>query len=249
MILVGITGAIGHGKTTLAQALLKVDPDATHFETGMIVAEIADRLHQKLNVVPSSANLSSINNWLSHLPSIIKGVTHKTCSFSDIKLTNADIAKDPGLYGKLFAHLDSLKHHPELARHNITTDNKSSYRAFLQWLGGYLVKKVDAGIWYDELINRLKTSGAHLGVISGVRFPSDAEIVHKAHGVIINIVRPGTSEADAKDLTERDRNAIITDCTVINNAGIEEIVFCANKIIADIRSQSLQKRYVASEFI
>ena len=249
MILLGITGAIGHGKTTLAEALLQAEPDAVHLETGMIVAEVADELHKNLEEIPSPDDLAAINDWLSCLPETLAQVTHKTCSISDLRLVSAEIASNPSLYEKLFTHLGNLKASPELANQSITTANKAQYRAFLQWLGGYLVKKVDTGIWYDELINRLNNTDKQLGIISGVRFPSDGETIHNAGGLIVGITRPEMAETDAQDPTERERSMIQPDCIVINNAGVDQLALCAQKILNDIRAKALQKQYLASKFV
>lgn len=248
MILIGIAGAIGHGKTTVAEALLLQEPSSMHLETGMIVAEVADQLNKKLHDIPKIDDISSINRWLANLPSVVQAITGKSCSASQILLTRQGIAADRSLYKKLFEYLDDVRNNPELVRHDISIANKSNYRSLLQWLGGYLVKKVDAGIWYDELVKRLLKSKKQLRIVSGVRFPNDAQIIHSAGGIVLNVVRPKLTERDIEDPTERERSGVKSDIVIINNGTIPQLSACVSKILSDIRHKRTQVSYNTDEY-
>ena len=248
MILIGITGAIGHGKTSLAEALQKTESNSLHLETGMLIAEVADALHKRLDVVPKPDDIAAINSWLGYLPEIIMAVTNKKSQTTDIIINESDINNHPELYEKLFVHLKTLANKPDLAKQTITVANKANHRAFLQWLGGYLVVKVDKGIWYDELVSRLTTANKALGIISGVRFPSDADAVHAAGGIIVKIQRPFVPEKDAQDPTERERKNVKNDVTIINDGSLQQISRCAFVLLQNVRCHELAKIYRTSDY-
>ncbi len=245
MVLLGITGPIGHGKSTLATMLIDSDVSSVHLETGFLVAEVADALHQKLQSIPRADDIAGINKWLHYLPEIAQELLHKEITFGSIRVQKNDIERDPVAYEKLFEYLDALKEQPQATQVIITSENKKFYRPFLQWLGGYLVLKVGPGIWYDELIRRCVGAGVELGIISGVRFPSDATLVRKAHGKIMAIIRPASKEVDIQDPTERDRGTITADTIVINNGSLDDLRGISHKILADIKTGLLPATYIA----
>ena len=64
MILIGITGSIGHGKTSLAEAFLKIEPSAIHDESSKLISEFANEAKK---TIPYTFDAQKINNWLSNL--------------------------------------------------------------------------------------------------------------------------------------------------------------------------------------
>ncbi len=248
MIIIGMTGPIGHGKSTFASALKKIIPAAQHFESSLIVAEVADALHASSKDIPSRDDLDKINNWLKPLPSILLSTVHAKTSFEQIKISADDVNLHPVEYEKLFLHIQNLKANPDLLKHQITKENKESYRPILQWLGGYLVKKIDPGIWYKEIVRRIhneKSTGNALCIVGGLRFPTDAQILHQAGGIIVKVYRPGHLEYDKLDPTERERENIKVDTTIISNGTVDDLNNCAERILQDIHANKLQKTYYA----
>lgn len=249
MLLVGVTGPIGHGKSTLAEFLARQETASVHTESSTIVAEVADRLN-KFFVweSPVQSDLNSVNRWLAHLPPIAASVTHHTIPKSKVKLTHAQIESSPADYDKLWEYIQSAHRTPSLLTEHITANNKILYRSFLQWLGGYLVKHVDVGIWYNELVYRAKMAelnGCNLYIVGGLRFPSDADILRAAGGKILRINRPGSAEEDIHDPTERERGSIAADSTIINNGTLENLLHCAAQVYQDIFNGRLQPGYAA----
>jgi len=243
-----MTGPIGHGKSTFAKALMELEPTAKHFESSLIVAEVADALHSSTSNLPNRDDIDSINTWLRPLPSILLETVHAKCSFQQLALTTPDVNLHPIEYEKLFLHIQNLVSNPKLLSQDINKENKEQYRPILQWLGGYLVKKVDPGIWYKEIVRRvyaIADSGSKLCVIGGLRFPTDALYVRQAGGVIVKVYRPGHLQYDMLDPTERERENISPDTTIVSNGTIDDVKNCAKQVVDDIAANKLQKTYYA----
>lgn len=250
MIILGITGGIGHGKTTLADALAQAALRSIHLESSQVIAEAVVAWHARSTYIPNPHDLAAVNNWLQLLPEVLSNVVHQYVDGTKLTFTMEDISAQPELYDKLFTHLQTLQQNPSLLNSPITTENKAQYRAILQWLGGYLVYKVDPGIWYKEIMQRASEAelqGLELCTIGGLRYPHDAEIVRSGGGIIVLIRRPLVTEQDISDPTERERAKIQPDTVVINNAGLTELVLCARHMLTDIKLGKLQAHYVASE--
>ncbi|MGZ6005026.1 MAG: hypothetical protein ACXWLH_02645 [Candidatus Saccharimonadales bacterium] len=249
MIIIGMTGPIGHGKSTFAKALLELEPTAKHFESSLIVAEVANALHSATNQIPSRDDIDSVNNWLRPLPSILLSTVHAKCNFEQLALTEQDVNLHPVEYEKLFLHIQNLTSQPNLLKQDINKANKEQYRPILQWLGGYLVQKVDPAIWYKEIIRRvyaIGSNGAKLCVIGGLRFPTDAQYVRQAGGIVVKVYRPGHLQYDMLDPTERERENIVPDTTLVSNGTIDDVKRCARQVIDDLNNNRLQKIYYAA---
>ena len=161
MIILGMTGPIGHGKTTFAEVLSVLEPNTVHFESSQIIAEVANALQAALTDIPDPYNVERLNNWLRALPVIMLQIAHVHCTYEQIKLHQTSMEEHPIEYQKLILHVENLQRNPALMKQQITKENKESYRPLLQWLGGYLVQRIDSGIWYNEIVRRIrKAAGA-----------------------------------------------------------------------------------------
>jgi len=250
MIIFGITGSIGHGKSTLAEAFGRIEPRSKHLETFDIIAEVVYAWHSQTSAVPNPHDLNQVNEWLQLLPGVLSRIVHQEIDPARLHFGLSDVATQPEFYEKLFTHLLNVQKDPSLLTSRVNEANKERYRPILQWLGGYLVAKVDSGIWYKELMRRTaqaSAEGALLCTISGLRYQSDADIVHAGGGYVLLVSRPLTGDKDLTDPTERERYKIQPDITVINNAGLPELVTCAQSIYTDIKLGKLRSRYVTSD--
>jgi hypothetical protein len=246
VIIAGLTGGIGHGKTTFARLLAHHSRNARHFETWELVAEVATALRSQQLNHPAPDNITAVNEWLYPLIDALAMYMHASITFADFKITPARLERHPERFEKLFEYLRLIERQPELADIDINDDTKDIFRPLLQWLGGYMVIKAGSGVWYNEILRRiahLQSTGFDLVTVGGVRYPADAERLRNAGGVIICIDRIGQPKRDTKDMTERERSLIEPDCLVRNNDSLRQLAVCANLVYHDLRLHQLQHEY------
>ncbi len=245
-----MTGPIGHGKTTFANAIMELEPHTIHLESSLVIARVANGLHASLRQIPDAHNIDSLNSWLHGLPDILRETVHAETTYEQIKLDPLKIQQHPIEYQKLIMHVENLRRDPGLAKQAITIENKETYRPLLQWLGGYLAKKVDPEIWFREIVRMVHdaaTTGCKICIVGGLRFPSDAQAIREAGGKIIKVYRPGYLQNDMLDPTERERDNIKVDTTVMSNGTVENVKQCAKQIIEDITNEKLDVLYQTSK--
>jgi len=250
MILIGIHGAIGHGKTTLADIFTETEPNSIHLESSQIIIEVLNAANRQLPPTGHNEPVVFLNKWFEAFPAILRQVVHVNATPDQLTFTEPDVARNPPTYQKLFEYVALLAQNPELARATITADNKASYRAGLQGLGGYLISRVKPTIWYDELLRRAAEFGARdtkLAVIGGLRYPSDAEVVQSAGGVVIEITRPNMPKADLQDPTEKYREQITSDSVIINEGTLDQLTRTGKTVLADIVRKQLRPQYISSQ--
>jgi hypothetical protein len=246
-----MTGPIGHGKTTFADALTELEPSTVHFESSLIIAEVANAFQAVLTDIPDPYNVERLNNWLKALPPILLNTVHVRCTFDQIKLDQKSMEEHPVEYQKLILHVENMQRKPELMTQTITKENKESFRPLLQWLGGYLVQKIDSGIWYNEIVRRIRqaeAAGAKLCIVGGLRFPTDAAILRGAGAIIVKVYRPGHLQSDMLDPTERERQNIRVDCTIMSNGTVADAKKFAQTFLEDLRNNRLQPTYQTASF-
>src|SRR5206468_12297666 len=147
------------------------------FESSDLIMSVANALKNtaKSDRPPDSKSIKEINAWLKPLPQILAEQVHTSVKPEQIYLTDEIVSHHPELTVKLFDYLAEAANEPAVWGELINRSNKARHRALLQWLGGYLPKRVDGKIWYDELVHRaIADTGSELATIGGVRFPADA---------------------------------------------------------------------------
>lgn len=248
MQIVGVTGSIGSGKTTFAQFLADNAGRSKHFESWQLIAEVANAFRVSAPQHPASTDIEAINAWLQALPPIVAQVCHKPVEFEQIRLTAIKLREAPDNYAKLLQYLELMSAQPELQAVEITEVSKETFRSLLQWLGGYFVKTVGTGIWYDEIIRRIQNeNNLDLATVGGVRFPGDARRVTHAGGSIISIDRPSIGTQDAAEITERERGLIVPDTTIVNDAGLSELRSTAACVWKDLVEAKPATEYTTSQ--
>jgi hypothetical protein len=245
MILVGITGSIGHGKTTFAASLANNTTASGHWESSSIITEVANDLRSSSFESPAPDNITAINDWLKPLPAILQKRVHASIELDQLQLRAAEFEANSEQYVKLREYLEYMYATPSLQSLEITNDNKEHFRALQQWLGGYLVT-ISPSIWYDEITARIgNTPGLELATVGGLRYPNDATVLRLVGGTIISVQRPDIGQQDSTDLTEREQQTIEPDCIVYNNGSLEQLTACAKQVYSDLTGGSLSPEYYA----
>lgn len=250
--LLGITGAIGSGKTTFAAYLGDAVEDHAHYETWQVVAQIASTFNQallaELAYETTESDLELANQVLIWLPDAISENLHHDVVWNQLAITAHDTRSHPEQHHKLFDYIKMARKNPAILSVQLTTENKDLYRPILQWLGSYLVVKLSKTIWYDELLRRiqLRNPTTSLVTIGGVRYASDAASVRQAGGKIIKVSRPG--EAKSNDITGSELAIITPDITVKNDGTLAQLETLAETLVNDLASGNPQKIYNAANF-
>lgn len=246
MIIIGLTGAIGHGKTSFADAIVAAHPHARHFETSDIIMRVANAWQATLETPLDPHDVNQVSTWLEKLPLVVTNTLGSVCDYQQLAITVDAYERRDNEYEKLILHLENLRRDFTKAHTQITSTNKTFYRPILQWLGGYLVMRVSPTIWFDQLITEAKqteSEGVEICVIGGLRYPADAVVVTHAGGIVIEIIRPDHIQSDALDPTERERALIEPDAIVYNISSLDVLADIARQIVGDISVNNLQSRY------
>ncbi|MDB5176024.1 MAG: hypothetical protein JWM81_882 [Candidatus Saccharibacteria bacterium] len=253
MIIVGITGSIGHGKTTFANYLGQSAPSHIHFESSDIIIEIANALRTRSIPIEPHVQYSDADRnillaaWLKDLPGYLLTHTRVKVSYDSLKVTAADFAAKADHYERLFSYFTYLVADIIPQQQIITADNKAQFRPLLQWLGGYLAKNVSGTLWFDEIVCRALEAPADIVTAGGVRFPADTISLRKyPRSVILAVHRPHIGVSDANDVTERERSMVVYDSLIINDGNLEDLAACSRKVYHDLVANHLQTEYRAA---
>lgn len=249
MMLVGLSGSIGSGKTTFANYLSEDVENHQHWESWQVIAEIANGLRQREMPLSNVHDLPGISLWLNPLPQLVQEVTHRKLPREDAIVTDEKVAANPEWYDKLFTYTELIQEKPDLQLGPITEERKEELRSLLQWVGGFLAKTVAGDIWYTEIVRRIKnTPDLELSTVGGVRFPADAGALHDAGGVVLAIERPDESSPDGDDITEREVNQVPHDSLIVNDGNLDQLRACAKQVYKDLGAGALQASYQATQF-
>jgi len=247
-ILIGITGAIGSGKSTAAELLCQQEPSHVRYESGELIAELAEDFNRALSgelaFETSRSDIELTNQALIWFIESISEKLHIETTWNQVAITKRLTESRPELFQKLFAYLRIVKSQPALLDARITHENKEQYRPLLQWLGGYLVARLSGTVWYDELLRRIDMhdSDKSLVIIGGVRYPTDADVI-RTHGGIILSIKRSSHQSDTNDVTEASRHLVTPDITLQNNGSLEALSLTIENLWNDIAAGNPAKTY------
>jgi energy-coupling factor transporter ATP-binding protein EcfA2 len=249
--LIGITGAIGSGKSTVAEFLGQLVQNHAHYETNGSIMEVANRFNQlleaELNFETTDEDTELVNQVLIWMPDVVSEHLHREVTWTQLALNAKNMRANPELYEKLLFYVSNVRSDHTLVERTITAENKSGYRDLLQWIGGYFVAKIGPTVWLDEVFRRidLHEQFRELVIVSGVRYLSDAAVVRDHGGRILRVARPG-EEKPGGDVTEAERAQIEADITVVNNGSLGQLQLLLEDVWNDIAAGAPKKEYKAA---
>jgi hypothetical protein len=135
---------------------------------------------------------------------------------------------------------------PSLLDEEVNPDSKEVYRSIMQWLGGYLLLKIDPLLWFKETLRRTEGyTDAELFAITALRQPAEADYLHQLGGKVVLVERPNIYSDDT-DVTERRRFGINPDVRIHNNGDLEGLHITAVDFLDDLRQEKVKPEYFCS---
>lgn len=249
MLILGISGPIGSGKTTVAEMLASAQPQTSlHLETSTVVIELANAFNAAYLADSGATDpLQRSNNAVAELLTMLGLMAGHAVYMQDVQLTSTEAAQHPEFYEKLLEYLRLVSDTPSLMQNTVTQANKTDYRTLLQWIGGYFLFKIDSKLWYEELYRRVQATvpQPELVVLTAPRQPDEADYVRSLGGRVILIDRP-SEVYDRTDVTERQISDITPDCVIVNDGDLTALQTVVTRVLADALASQLQNRYIAN---
>lgn len=247
MILVGLTGGIGQGKTTVSRMLrgLAGGGPEGDLETSYVIAKVLNAwletwpAHLKLE--PGQDVVDLANALITSLPAAVQQSLGELVKPEQLQIERS-------VESQQFNHqlIDYLQERLAAASAQtfptpITPATKSFHRKLFMWLGACLVVKVDSNIWgnaHDRRIKQLAATGQKFVTVGGIRSKYEVEMIHRNGGVVVRVVRPDAQTNS--DLTERFMLEVTPDTKLVNNGSFEELEAVVGRLYRDLAAGRLQ---------
>lgn len=256
MIVVGLTGGMGQGKSTvghLLRQLAKVDYRAD-LESSYPISEVANAWMQtwpkplKLEAGQTVVELANI--LIRSFPAVLERLTGKTLTYDQLKI-DATNPKSLELHNRLIAYLEQYLGLTETERTvqlptPIFEENKRLHRPLLQWIGGVTIELGVPTVWSDLLDRRIKQLAERnyvLVTVGGIRYDHDVAMIKANGGVVLRVERPDS--LSSSDVTETSMQEIRPDITIVNNGNLEQLELAVNQLWADLLKGEPKIRYEA----
>lgn len=256
MIVVGLTGGMGQGKSTVGQALRElagVDYKAD-LEASYPISEVANAWMEtwpKPLILPSDQSVVGLaNDLIKTFPDILQRLTGKELSYEAMRIDDGD-PESLKLHNRLIAYLEhylSLSS-AELAAQlptPIFEQNKRLHRTLLQWIGGVTIEQGVPTVWSDLLDRRIKQlaeRGYKLVTVGGIRYDHDAAMIKSNGGIILRVERPNSTTSS--DVTETAMSGVKPDVVLHNDGTLEQLEVVVRGLWQDLQAGKPKEEYWA----
>lgn len=256
MIVIGLTGGMGQGKSTVGAKLRElagVDYKAD-LEFSFPITEVANQWlstwPEPLVLNPDQTIEDLANKLIETLPAALDQWTGRSVSTDKLRVASRD--ESYKLHERLIIYL-----HEWLALESeerkvqlplpIVPVNKTLHRSLLQWLGGAMIELVHPNIWADVIDRRIKQldgRGYSLVTVGGIRYQQDMTMIHNNGGLILRIVRPNT--LTSSDVTESAMQHVQADVELQNNGTLQDLELVVGELWQDLQAGKTKKQYTAA---
>jgi hypothetical protein len=250
MIVVGLSGGMGQGKSTVGKILRKlaeVGPE-NDLENSYIISDV---LNAWLAVWPKDIKreadvVDEANLLIELLPPIMTQKSGKPVAADQLKITRTEASLAAN--AKLLSYLKAWRLAEDVTLRfplPIAPENKHMHRELMQWIGANAVERVDKQFWSDMMgkqLDGLAKSGAPLVTVGGIRSKGDADMIHAHKGVILEVMRAETRvDSDTTEMW----NDWQPDIEIHNNGTLEQLEAAVAILWQDLQSGKTQKEYKA----
>lgn len=230
-MLIGIRGAIGSGKDTLAEILRQLHPTFTIYKFG-------GGLRLVLNLITGIASGKMVTT--AHKSVVLTGEIHlggitAANRYLGINIPVLDVAKTIATDGGRLGTVEQPYTYPP----------GMTLGRLMQVVGTDVYRAYDSNVWVDTLFRRLDSYGCTGIIISDVRFPNEVEAIRARGGYVVEITRPpgGPASADwvhvagreGAHISECSLDGVTSDGRITNNGTIAELREKAAVLVAMLR--------------
>ncbi len=253
MLILGITGPIGHGKSTLAKAFMAIDKSATRIESSTLIAEVANEWLKNFpkELLVDDHDLDVLEAWTTELSIIASKKLQVKIHPEQLLITKETFDKEPETVARLIRYISLIEQGVVEINSKIVDGNKDKNRAILQWLGGFLIVRVGKGVWYDEIERRIlkaETEAKSLCLVGGIRYPYDAEVIRRNGGKMAKLIRKDLPPRDSSDITEAHWAKLEVDTVIRSTASKEALAEMARAVYEDLLADDLLPEYNSDDF-
>lgn len=117
-------------------------------------------------------------------------------------------------------------------------DKKPTYRNFLQYFGTNVMRKYYDNLWVDATLQRAPEDI----IISDCRFLSEARQIGEYNGIVIKVLRSGTSSNDAH-CSETEMEMINQDVIIENDGDLEALRCKVREFVSDLKDFKVKSVY------